>query len=80
MRLASRLIQVLIYLSLAKNLRLKVVIGNGIRRNQAEHRISNFDQSEGRKKSRNGLSTSQRAGFVRFTGSGQRFIPSAEMN
>lgn len=49
MRLASRLIQVLIYLSRAKNLRLKVVIGNGRRPNQAEHRISNFDQLEGRK-------------------------------
>lgn len=80
MRLASRLIQVLINLSPAKNLRLKVVIGNGIRPNQAEHRISNFEQSEGRKKSRNGLYTNQRAGFVEFTGSGQRFISSAEMD
>lgn len=80
MRLASRLIQVLINLSPAKNLRLKVVIGNGIRPNQAEHRISNFEQSEGRKKSRNGLYTNQRAGFVGFTGSGQRFISSAEMD
>lgn len=80
MRLASRLIQVLIYLSRAKNLRLKVVIGNGRRPNQAKHRISNFDQSEGRKKSRNGLSTNQRAGFVGFTGSGQQFISSAEMD